>query len=86
MTAMDQSDLNVIFISKGYKESNYTKTELYNAFDEFIRKNSNWIIVKLDDINPNEIMYGLGGYKYFEWEEDNEDELIEVIKRKIKNC
>lgn len=83
MIAMEQSDLNVLFISNAYKESNYTKTELYNAFDGIIKNKSKWIIVKLDDIDPDEIIYGLGGYKYFEWE-NNPDELIEIIKNKIE--
>lgn len=83
MDGMEQSDLNVIFISNNYKESNYAKTELYNAFNGIIQRNSNWIIVKLDDVNPDDVIFGLGGYKYFEWE-NNSNELINIIKNKLR--
>ena len=83
MEGMEQSDLNIIFISNNYKESNYAKTELYNAFNGIIQRNSNWIIVKLDDVNPDDVIFGLGGYKYFEWE-NNSNELINVIKNKLR--
>lgn len=84
MYGIDESDLNIIFISNNYKKSCYGKTELLNIWDRIIRKKSKWIIVKLDDVDPNEIKPGLGGYKYFEWE-DNIEELIDVVKRKLES-
>lgn len=82
MYGIDESDLNVVFISKAYKESSYAKAELLNIWDKFIRERAKWIIVNLDNIDPNEIKPGLGGYRYFEWE-NNSDELVEIIKGRI---
>lgn len=83
MYGMEESDLNIIFISNSYKESSYGKTEMLNAWDKIIRKKAKWIIVKLDNVDPNEIKPGLGSYKYFEWK-DNSEELVEVIIEKLK--
>lgn len=84
MYGIDESDLNIIFISNSYRKSCYGKTELLNIWDRIIRKKSSWIIVKLDDVDPNEIKPGLGGYRYFEWE-DNSDELIDVVRGKLES-
>lgn len=84
MDGIEESDVNIIFISESYKKSCYGKTELLNIWDRIIRLKSKWIIVKLDDVDPNEIKSGLGGYRYFEWE-DNEDDLIKSVKRKLES-
>lgn len=85
MYGIEQSTLNIVFLSREYQKSMYGKTELLNIWDRFIRETANWIIVNLDGVNPNDIKPGLGGYKYFEWN-NNSEELIEVVKRKIDSC
>lgn len=83
MKGIDETDINIPFISENYKESCMGKTELLTMWDRFIRNKSSWIIVKIDDVDPDTIKPGLGGYKYFEFD-NNSQELIDVIKRRIK--
>lgn len=84
MNGIDESDINIPFISENYKDSSYAKMELLTVWDRFVRDKSGWIIVKLDDINPDKIKPGLSCYKYFEFN-NNSEELITVIKRKINS-
>lgn len=81
---MKECDLAIIFISNNTKEALYAQHELHSFFSSVIYKVKKWFIIKLDDVVPNEICYGLGDYLYFDYSENTVEELIEAINKKLK--
>lgn len=80
---INESVLFVVFMSESYKISYYAKNELSIAFNEMILKKKKIFPVKLDDVDPNEILYGLSGYKYFQYQE-NDVQLVTAILNTLK--
>lgn len=83
LMGIQQSDFAILFISNSTKHSNFSKAELENIMTEMIRKNLNWYVVKIDDINVDDVLPLLSNYKYFELTPQNHEELIEDIKLRI---
>lgn len=51
---------------------------------EMIKKEMGWYIVKIDDVNVDEILPSLSNYKYFDLTLQSADELIEDIIKCIE--
>ena len=49
-----------------------------------VKKKMNWYIVKLDNVNPDDILPSLSDYKYYDFNNNkNINELIYSINKKI---
>lgn len=83
LSGINQSDLAVLFISKYTLKSHFSKLELNTIMSAMMKKKMGWYIVKIDDVNPDEIIPSLGDYKYFDLSSQNIDSLVNDIKKKI---
>lgn len=84
---MLESELPIIFISQATKESMFARYELKTFLQKVIYETAitqKWVIVKLDDILPNDIVVGLEQYKYFDYQNDDIQGLVEVLRKKMK--
>ena len=71
----------ILFLSKEIIDSNLSQFELEKS--NMIKKSMGWFIVKLDDVNVEEIMPSLGNYLYYDFNENNDIEMLTetIIKR-----
>ncbi|MGM0331941.1 toll/interleukin-1 receptor domain-containing protein [Enterococcus sp. AZ050] len=79
------SDIPIIFLSEATKEAMFAKHELFVFFDKVIYQQSTakpWFIVKLDQVNPNDIMFGLGNFKYIDYEHSTIEEIAQAIEKR----
>lgn len=88
LTAIQQgmkgSDLSVIFLSRETLKGQYAKYELNNIFNKVIRDSMKWFLVKIDDVDVNEICDGLNNYLYYDYSEDPDiTNLTETIVKKL---
>lgn len=85
---MSEADIPIIFISQATKESLYAKFELRTFLRNAIYSQSSskpWFVVKLDDVDLDEIIKGMNQYKYFEYKTSQDiGNLSSAIKRKLK--
>ena len=50
-----------------------------------IKKKMNWYIVKLDDVNPDDILPSLSDYKYYDFNINNDiNNLCKDISKQVK--
>lgn len=80
------SDIPIIFLSEATKESLFAKHELLSFFDKVIYQQSTakpWFIVKLDQVDPNDIMFGLGNFKYIDYKNHTIEEIAQAIEKKL---
>lgn len=82
-SGINESDLAILFLSKEIIDSNLSQFELENIISNMIKKSMGWFIVKLDDVNVEEIMPSLGNYLYYDFNENNDIEMLTetIIKR-----
>ena len=84
---MNNADIPIIFASKATKESLYAKHELQTFLQKAIyskTSSKSWFVVKLDNIDLDEIVEGLNQYKYFEYKTSKDIErLASEIKHKL---
>ncbi|HHT7814592.1 TPA: toll/interleukin-1 receptor domain-containing protein [Streptococcus suis] len=86
---MRGSDLPIIFISHSTKNSLFASHELKTYFSDIIYSQSTskpWFIIKLDDVNPDDIVKGLGMFMYYDFSSSVHDteNLANRIKRKLR--
>ncbi|WP_165038209.1 toll/interleukin-1 receptor domain-containing protein [Enterococcus sp. ZJ1622] len=82
-----QADIPIVFLSESTKNAMFAKHELLSFFTKVIYQQSSkksWFIVKLDQVNPNDIVFGLGDFKYIDYSESCIEEIAQAIERKIK--
>ena len=83
-SGINESDLAILFLSKNIIRSNFSQFELENIVSNMIKKSMGWFIVKLDDVNVEDIMPSLSNYLYYDFNDDNDiDKLIETIIKRI---
>lgn len=81
---MRDADLALIFISSATKTALFAQHELKSFWKELIYKKKNWFIVKLDDVDPDEILHGLSDYKYYDYSDTNDiEKLLEALNKKL---
>lgn len=84
LAGLKECSLALFFISEDFKESIMAKNELKSIWNEVLNGKKEWILIKLDDVNPNDIFYSLNQIKWFDYRTAGEEELIKVIKRKLE--
>ena len=85
-SGINESDLAILFLSKEIIDSNFSQFELENIISNMIKKSMGWFIVKLDDVNVEEIMPTLGNYLYYDFNENNNIEMLtETIIERINS-
>ncbi|HAP3021350.1 TPA: toll/interleukin-1 receptor domain-containing protein [Enterococcus faecalis] len=80
------ADIPIIFLSEATKESAFAKHELLSFFSKIIYQQSSkkpWFIIKLDQVDPNEIVLGLGDFKYIDYEHSTIEEIAQAIEKKM---
>ena len=82
-----ECDLAVLFLSTGYSNSQYAKFELQNIVCDMIQKRIRWFIVKLDQVDVQEILPVLSNYKYYDFSiEKDIFDLTAEIQKILKRC
>lgn len=84
LNGINESDFAILFLSKATVNSNYGQLELENIMAAMVMKKMNWYVVKIDDVNVDEIMPSLSNYKYFDLTQSNMDELTYDIVNHIR--
>ena len=82
LRGIQECDIALLIISNDYKLSNPATTELKTVWGEIIAWKKKWKILKLDDVNPDEIFPFLNQYKYYTW--NDRKLLIEDIDKTIQ--
>jgi len=86
LSGINESHLAIFFLSKDTLQSAFAKYEVKNIMQDVIYRAKNWYIIKIDDVNPNEILPGLGQFLYYDLLlNPNPDLLIKDILNKIKS-
>lgn len=86
ISGIDESDLAILFLSNAIKNSNFSQFELENIISNMIKKSMGWFMVKLDDVNVDEIMPSLSNYLYYDFNTDNDiNKLVTKIIEKIQS-
>ena len=82
-SGINESDLAILFLSKNIIRSNFSQFELENIVSNMIKKSMGWFIVKLDNVKVEDIMPSLGNYLYYDFNENNDIEMLTetIIKR-----
>ena len=84
MSGIDECGLCITFVSQSTIEAQFAQHELSTIWNEVIYNRKKWFIAKLDDVNVENIYYGLGQYLYYQIENlEKIEEFIETIQRKI---
>lgn len=84
-TGMKDSDLCVVFVSKSTLHSSFARQELKTFFNARIYGIKEWVFIKLDDVNMEDIFMGLSDYLYYDYFEGPETKkVVEFIKRKLQ--
>lgn len=83
---LEECDLALVFLSNYTHKAKGARHELNALFSKIIYQESlkSWIIVRLDEIDPNKIYFGLGNYKYFDYQLGAEEMLYTIVDKKLK--
>lgn len=79
LAGIEESDFAILFLSNATLSSNYGQLELKTIMSALTNKKKGWYIVKIDDVDVNNIMPSLGDYKYYDLSNGNKTELIKDI-------
>ncbi|MFN6834452.1 toll/interleukin-1 receptor domain-containing protein [Enterococcus hirae] len=81
-----ECDLALVFLSNHTHEAKGARHELNALFSKIIYQESlkSWILVRLDEVDPNKIYFGLGNYKYFDHQFGSEELLYTIVDKKLK--
>lgn len=83
-TGIAESDLAILFLSRDIITSNFSQYELENILNLFVSKAMGLFIVKLDDVNVNDIFPTLSSYLYYDFYENNDiHALIRALQNKL---
>lgn len=83
---MQECDLPVIFISENTLTASFAQHELKSFFASVISNEKKWFIVRLDNVDPRRISYGLNDFLYYDYDPDKIDELIDKLITKLEKC
>lgn len=81
-----ECDLALVFISQATKTSAFAKHELQSFFHQVIYQETTlkkWFIIRLDDVDPNEISLGLGDFKYIDYDGYHIEPLVNALTKKL---
>lgn len=81
--SIKQCDLAVLFISQACLRS--PQKALSRTVSCILRLSPHWCIVKLDEVDPDEVFPSLGDYLYYDFPENPDMEmLVDSIEKKIQ--
>lgn len=84
MSGIEESDLCITFVSKATVEAQFARHELTTIWHKVIYNKKKWFIVKLDDVDIEEIYCGLSQYLYYDIHDSSDTEdLINAVERKL---
>lgn len=87
LSELNECDLAVLFLSKNYAASKYAYYGLRNIAYNMIHETMKLFLVKLDDVNVQEILSVLQNYKYYDFNETKDiTDLVKEIKKKVEHC
>ena len=75
-----------IFLSHAFRNSMMGKQELRAIWTKVISRRKAWMIIRLDDVDPEDIFYSLSDYKYFDAQTESFDDFIKAVHKKLKDC
>ncbi|MEG1779478.1 MAG: toll/interleukin-1 receptor domain-containing protein [Oscillospiraceae bacterium] len=79
-----ESDLAVLFISKATVTAKFALHEVQILENLKINNEKEWFIVKVDDVNVNDVVFGLSDFLYYDLSKEPDlEKLVESIKRKL---
>lgn len=83
---LEECDLALVFLSNHTHKAKGARHELNALFSKIIYQESlkSWILVRLDEIDLNKIYFGLGNYKYFDYQLGAEEMLYTIVDKKLK--
>ena len=80
-----ECDLAVIFISKATIDAQFAKHEFTSIWSDIVYGKRNWFLIKVDNVNPDDIFQGLSDIKYYDYgKRRNVSEIIDEIENKLK--
>lgn len=78
--AMKNCEMALLFLSQHTKNALYQKHELTTIFNDVINNTKKFIPIKLDDINLNDVLYGLNNYLYVDYSSEYDvNKLISML-------
>lgn len=84
-TGINECDIAVIFISNHTLQAKTAMYELLTYLRKSINQEKKLLPILLDDTKPDDVIEGLGGYKYYPYyETHNNEELITQIKKVLE--
>ena len=85
MTSIDSSDLAITIVSKATLNSRYAPAELHQIISKAIMKEDQWCLVRLDDVDVDEILPGLSSYYYIDYQSEKDiHKLVNEVKKKLE--
>lgn len=85
---MRNSSIFLLCLSQNTKESLYAKQEMETLYNQFLiyRSEHKLVIpVKLDEVNPNDLILGLNNFKYCDYQNEKDiEKLITLLMRETK--
>ncbi|WP_288623865.1 toll/interleukin-1 receptor domain-containing protein [uncultured Streptococcus sp.] len=85
---MQNSSIFLLCLSQHTKESLYAKQEMETLYNQFLIYRSEHKIVipvKLDDVNPNDLILGLNNFKYCNYQNEKDiEQLVTLLMRETK--
>lgn len=86
LSGLHEADLIIFFISTDFKASMMARKEIISIWTDVISNKKKWIIVRLDNINPEEVYYSLSHIKYLDLNgNDDIGELLKIVKKKLRD-
>lgn len=79
-----ECDMFLLFISKSTLKADFAKFEILEAMNKVIYHKKEWFIVKIDDVEPNDIHEGLRNYMYYDFSINKDiEDLAKTLSKKI---
>ncbi|MCR0262499.1 toll/interleukin-1 receptor domain-containing protein [[Clostridium] innocuum] len=86
LSSLNECEMAIFFISHAFRDSMMGKQELRAIWTKVISRKKTWMIVRLDDVDPEDIFYSSSDYKYFDMQTGSSDDLIKAVHKKLKEC
>ncbi|WP_416327954.1 toll/interleukin-1 receptor domain-containing protein [[Clostridium] innocuum] len=86
LSGLSECELAIFFLSHAFRNSMMGKQELRAIWTNVISRRKAWMIIRLDDVDPEDIFYSLSDYKYFDAQTEAFDDFIKAVHKKLKEC
>lgn len=82
--AIKKCETSFLFLRENTKNALYQKHELITIFNDSIKNLKKIIPIKLDNVDLNDILYGLNNYLHVDYL--NEEDINKLISKLMNNC